>query len=219
MGGIAMQSRSPLLVFLSIASILFSRICGMPPSSYDTPAACEAVFAGGRQESRPSGRVLVVDDARCVQAIVAFFLRRMKLDSETADNGRIACDMAMQSLSEQMPFDLILMDIQMPQMNGRKAVEWLREHGWDGPILAVTALNTEEHHEAFLKAGCTACITKPINEKTLRDAVSQYLAIGEPDNNKSGDAQNLNMNLPCGADERYRSFQAEWLSRIAARPS
>jgi len=104
----------------------------------------------------------------------------MNLDSETADNGRIACDKAMRSINEHAPYDLILMDIQMPQMNGFAAAQWLREHGWDGPILALTALSTDEQRQSSLNAGCSGHISKPVTEDNLREAISPYLGISEP---------------------------------------
>ena len=58
---------------------------------------------------------------------------------DVAEDGRLACEMAEKSRAEGRPYDLILMDIQMPRMNGYEATRWLRQHGWQGPIVALTA--------------------------------------------------------------------------------
>jgi CheY-like chemotaxis protein len=125
--------------------------------------------------SRPKKRLLVVDDARCIQKIIVAFLGRMHLDAEMAENGYMACQMAMRSLEKGEPYDLILMDMQMPQMNGRDAVRWLREKNWLGPILAVSVYTAEENHEDFAKIGCNGSVAKPVTEQGLRQAISEYL--------------------------------------------
>ena len=66
-------------------------------------------------------------------------LQQMNLEVEIAEDGRVACQMAEKSQAEGRPYDLILMDIQMPRMNGYEATQWLRQHGWQGPIVALTA--------------------------------------------------------------------------------
>ena len=53
-----------------------------------------------------------------MQAIMRAFLQKMEIEADVAENGRTACEMAMQSVAEGRPYDVILMDIQMPKMNG-----------------------------------------------------------------------------------------------------
>jgi CheY-like chemotaxis protein len=124
----------------------------------------------------PRAHLLVVDDAMCIQKTLGVFLNRMRLGVEVAENGHVACQKAMRSLSKGSPYDIILMDIQMPQMNGRDAVRWLREHGWEGTILAVTAYADDDNCEEFMKLGCNGCIAKPITEMRLKEAISRHLA-------------------------------------------
>ena len=131
---------------------------------------------GESTDSASRARLLVADDALCMQKILGCFLKRMRIDSEMAENGHVACQKAMRSLSKGQPYDVILMDIQMPQMNGKAAVRWLREHDWKGPILAVSALAVEENRDELMKLGCDGCVAKPVTEQKLREAVSQYVS-------------------------------------------
>jgi CheY-like chemotaxis protein len=110
-----------------------------------------------------------------MQAIVGALLQKMKFEVEMADNGQVACDMAMQSLADGRPYDVILMDIQMPKMNGKQAAKWLRENNWKGPIIAISSHATPKDHAAFLTAGCNDCLTKPISKDTLCSAVLRYV--------------------------------------------
>ena len=90
-----------------------------------------------------------------------------------AANGRTACQMAEKSKAEGRPYDLILMDIQMPQMSGYDAARRLRELGWEGPIVAVTAYT--ENWEQCLAAGCDDRLSKPLTEASLRAVVERHL--------------------------------------------
>jgi CheY-like chemotaxis protein len=67
------------------------------------------------------------------------------------------------------------MDIQMPKMNGYDATRWLREYGWEGPIVAVTAYTTTEDRQKCLEAGCDDHLSKPITETALGNVIARYL--------------------------------------------
>jgi CheY-like chemotaxis protein len=127
------------------------------------------------QEPKGRGRLLIVDDAQCAQRIICTFLEKMDVKTQTVENGQIACEMAQKSKAEGNPYDLILMDIQMPHMDGYEATRWLREHGWQGPIVAVTAHTTAEDRQKCVKAGCDDHLSKPINEMALWNVVQRHL--------------------------------------------
>ena len=110
-----------------------------------------------------------------MQAIIAVFLEKMEIEADMAENGQAACDMAMQSPAAGRPYDVILMDIQMPKMDGKKAAKWLRENNWNGPIIAISSHATPRDHAAFLTAGCNECLAKPITNDVLCGAVSRYV--------------------------------------------
>jgi CheY-like chemotaxis protein len=139
-----------------------------------------AVAAGeesSSEEQKPmlQGRVLLVEDVPGVQFVLGQILRKLNLQVEIAEDGLVACRMAEKSQAEGSPYDLILMDIQMPTMNGYEATRWLHDHGWQGPIVALTAHAMVGDREKCLAAGCDDYLSKPVNAKELRDVLERYL--------------------------------------------
>jgi CheY-like chemotaxis protein len=124
-----------------------------------------------------SGRLLIAEDAQCVRRSVGMILGNMQLDVDMAENGLIACQMAEKSVAEGKPYDLILMDMHMPKMNGRDATRHLREYGWRGPIVAVSVSGEPEDQSDFLKAGCDDCVVKPVTQKKLQAVLTRYLKL------------------------------------------
>jgi CheY-like chemotaxis protein len=100
----------------------------------------------------------------------------MNLDAEVVENGQTACELAEKSKAEGSPYDLILMDMQMPRMNGFDAVKRLRKHGWEGPIVAVTAYATAADRKKCMDAGCDEFLTKPITEEALQDIITRQIS-------------------------------------------
>ena len=121
------------------------------------------------------GRVLLAEDAPVIQRVIAHLLKKMSLDVELAENGRVACEKAIKSADEGHAFDVILTDIQMPEMDGYEAVRWLRAHGWQGPLIALTAHAMVGDREKCLEAGCDDYITKPVTMTDLQRVLAQHL--------------------------------------------
>jgi len=127
-------------------------------------------------ESMPSrGRVLVAEDSPEIQVLVGRILKLMRLDFDIAANGRTACEKAIESFNRGAPYDLILLDVQMPEMDGFSAARRLRQHGWQGPIVALTAHTMVGDREECLAAGCDDYLPKPFQMDELQAVVARYL--------------------------------------------
>jgi CheY-like chemotaxis protein len=113
---------------------------------------------------------LLVEDVEASQHLLDMYLRKLGATVSTARNGEQAFELAQERL-----FDLILMDMQMPVMNGLDATQLLREHGYPGPIVALTANASSEAREQCTAAGCDGFLTKPIDRVRFNQVVSSYL--------------------------------------------
>jgi len=124
---------------------------------------------GGMVWKFPASRVLVVDDGKQNRDLIRLVLNEAKIEVEAAENGEIAVEKASNG-----PFDVILMDINMPVMDGFTALELLRSQGLQIPILALTADVMEGFEERVLSAGFTGYISKPIDFDVLLDTLAKY---------------------------------------------
>jgi CheY-like chemotaxis protein/HPt (histidine-containing phosphotransfer) domain-containing protein len=129
------------------------------------------------QADRPqalNARVLLAEDGVHNQRVIAFYLEQAGAQVSLADNGRVACDTALAAWEAGRPFDAILMDIQMPEMDGYAATSALRAKGYDRPILALTAHAMSHDRERCLRAGCDAYLAKPIDRDELIRTLANY---------------------------------------------
>ncbi|MEN3158924.1 ATP-binding protein [Alkalimonas sp. NCh-2] len=119
-----------------------------------------------------TGQVLVADDVLDIRLLITELLEQCGLVVQQVENG-----MAAVQLAQQQPFDLILMDMNMPVLDGAEATRQLRASGLSLPILALTADVLPEDKAHFLQAGCNEVLTKPIQPGLLYKALSHYLAM------------------------------------------
>ena len=121
------------------------------------------------------GRVLLLENEHSLRLILRHLLSKLNLEVDMANDGRSGCEMAETSWVEGRPYDLILMDIQMPGMDGFEATRWLRQQGWQGPIVALTAYAMAGDRERCLNAGCDDYLAKPVVAAQLREILTRYL--------------------------------------------
>jgi CheY-like chemotaxis protein len=122
-------------------------------------------------EHQFSGEVLVAEDCKNNQALIKLLLERTGLKVTIAEDGVQAVEQA-----KSRSFDIIFMDIQMPNMNGYDATKILRKEGLQTPIIALTAHAIKGDDEKCITAGCDDYLSKPINRTELYDIVSKYLS-------------------------------------------
>ncbi|HVE52987.1 MAG TPA: ATP-binding protein, partial [Ramlibacter sp.] len=123
----------------------------------------------------PSARVLVVDDGAENRELLSLVLTENGLWVEEAENGQVALDKLAAG-----SFDLVLMDMQMPVLDGHAATRELRRRGLQLPVVALTAHAMKGFEEEVLAAGCTAYLTKPVDIDALLQQVAQLLG-GQPE--------------------------------------
>lgn len=116
------------------------------------------------------GRILVAEDVATNQKLIRLMLERMGLEVEIAEDGRIAVEKCSAD-----SFDLVFMDIQMPNMDGYEATAALRQNGLSTPIIALTANAMKGDEQACLDAGCDAYLAKPVSNDKLRQILHKYL--------------------------------------------
>lgn len=123
-------------------------------------------------EDKPTSRsrVLVVDDSPDNQFLVKAFLSKINLTSDSAENGLVAVQKAL-----RQSYDIILMDIQMPEMDGFEAVQRLRHEGYQGIVIALTAHAMKGDRERCLNNGFDDYLCKPLNKDALFDCIKQYI--------------------------------------------
>ena len=120
---------------------------------------------------KSAGSILFADDLTDYQSLVAFMLKSTGLDLTLASSGAEAL-----SAVATKPFDLILLDRDMPQMDGYSTARALRELGVTTPIVAVTADTGSDAERAWKVAGCTEMLLKPFSKRDLMKVIERHLS-------------------------------------------
>ncbi|MGJ8680638.1 ATP-binding protein [Paraglaciecola sp.] len=151
------------------------------------------------------GHILCVDDNEDNRQLVAYLVNKTGADLSLAENGRQAI-----TLSQNTPFDLVLMDMQMPEMDGLQATKKLLEQGFEAPIIMLTANVDSKSKKEVIDAGAREHFAKPIDTQSFYALLTQYLGRDDKFEDQA---------IPVNAQfdeliENYRSSFAEKLSSI-----
>ena len=125
----------------------------------------------GNCPSLANKHILLVDDSADNQVYIAWVLKQYGAVVETANNGAEGIKMASAG-----NFDVILMDIQMPVMDGYRATAKLRKQGFNKPILAISAHAMNDERIRALKSGFNSHLSKPLRIKDLVETVANYVS-------------------------------------------
>ena len=123
-------------------------------------------------------RVLLVEDGPDNQRLIQFLLTKAGVQVEVAVHGALGVEQALSAMTAGQPFDVVLMDMQMPVMDGYEATRRLRQVGYERPIIALTAHAMQGDRERCLAAGCDDFATKPIDRRGLLTTLAAYVTGG-----------------------------------------
>lgn len=118
-----------------------------------------------------SGRVLIAEDSETNAMVAKKMLDRLGLEYEHVVDGAAAVDAALNG-----DFDVVLMDVSMPNLDGLEATRILRQRGFTTPIIAMTAHALKGDRDQAFQIGMSGYITKPVRPKALRDGLAKWLA-------------------------------------------
>ena len=145
----------------------------------DTQQYSEAAKADREQsvsgiKKLSGGKILVVDDGQANRRLIKLILEKAGCTVDEAENGQIGFEKATAG-----NFDVVLMDMQMPVLDGYKATAQLRESGYSKPIVALTANAMSGDKEKCATAGCDGFLAKPVDMDLLLDTIGGYVGYSE----------------------------------------
>ena len=114
-------------------------------------------------------KILVIDDSEDNRFLITSILQTIGAETFEAENGETGSAMALNN-----EYDVILMDLQMPVMDGREATTALRKHGLKTPIIALTAHALKDERNKALSEGFNEYLTKPINREMLVSTINKF---------------------------------------------
>jgi CheY-like chemotaxis protein len=156
------------------------------------------MFTGTLADSQPRihARILLAEDGEDNQFLIVMYLSDAGAETTIVENGRKAYEAAVSAMENGRPFDLILMDMEMPEVDGYAATGLLRQRGYKAPIIALTANTLESDRQKCLKAGCDDFLSKPVARKHFISVLAHWLGQSNTHPNICPPAISLNPPTP-----------------------
>jgi len=164
---------------LTLPALVEQDAAGERGATHERSQATNSVLADPvRTRAAPRslhGRILLAEDGLDNQRLLTLLLRKAGAEVDLAENGRVAVELALRAQDQGRAYDLILMDMQMPEVDGYQATAQLRAAGYASPIVALTAHAMAGDSDRCLQAGCDAYLSKPISKTLLLEQAGRYL--------------------------------------------
>jgi signal transduction histidine kinase/CheY-like chemotaxis protein/HPt (histidine-containing phosphotransfer) domain-containing protein len=185
--------------------------CVVPLSPYGEGHIEPGLIVQDEHETKPAilnteqlkdARVLLAEDSPQVQEVLTFFLTDMGAHVEHVENGARAVEAIKQRTDA---FNVILMDMQMPEMDGYTAATALKEMGITTPIIALTAHGLAEDREKCINAGCDDYLSKPVSPDLLSVAIRRAIGAESDEPIQQSAASQATSQPPKDLVERYRT--------------
>lgn len=155
-------------------------IDGVPMVEQFDPCPASADITGRVDEIRLSGRVLLAEDSVDNQRLIAFHVRKAGAEVVIAQDGQVAIDLINEAAGQARGFDLVLMDMEMPVLDGYSASRRLRDQRCGIPIVALTAHAESEARSKCLAAGCDDFASKPIDRVAMLTTCAAWMGRSSP---------------------------------------
>jgi two-component system, sensor histidine kinase len=165
-GDVTLESSTYNVGSVFLVAITYQEVDSLQSGSADKPGLSSDLSAPAA-EFKNIDKVLIVDDASDNRILFQRYLMKMGIRADQidmAENGQKAIEMA-----KQIPYSLILLDIQMPVMDGLQAIMELRKSHYTGMVVALTAHAMKGYDQACLAAGFDDYLQKPLNQESLKN--------------------------------------------------
>ncbi|EFX03510.1 osmolarity two-component system protein sln1 [Grosmannia clavigera kw1407] len=174
-----MLDKQARLVGLSQPFFMANTVHHPVQSAKDQMAAIDKVLAS-KAKSQDRVRVLVADDNSTNVEVVSRMLKLEDIYNVTiAKDGQEAYDLVKANMEKNQMFDVIFMDIQMPNLDGLQSTRLIRQMGYSAPIVALTAFSEESNVKECMESGMNEFLSKPIRRPALKQVLQKFATIPE----------------------------------------